>query len=118
MGAIPATGKRPWFTWSSPVQAAAGVAGVVVAVALAWMWPVVVATLAAWAPAPVQTGVGYLTGAAETSAALGRVAELTWVAVVAPLARGLLLVTVVLCGAAALCVAALNRVALGGASRS
>ena len=62
----------------------------------------------------VQTGAGYVGGAAETTASFMRVMELTWSAVVAPIARLGLLLTVALCTACALCLAALSRVALGG----
>ena len=115
--AVPHVG-HPWFTWPWPLQVAAvllvaGFAGV-----CGWAWPTIVASLGAVLPDSVQAGANYVGGAAETSAALLRVMELTWTAVVAPIARLVLLLTVALCTACALCLAALSRVALGGASQS
>lgn len=115
--ALPEVG-HPWFTWPWPLQVAAVllVAGAVGAIG--WAWPTLLASLGSVLPDSVQTGAGYVGGAAETSAALLRVMELTWSAVVAPIARLMLLLTVALCTACALCLAALSRVALGGASQS
>jgi hypothetical protein len=116
--AVPPVAGRPWFTWPWPLQAAAVLVVVGLAGAVAWVRPAVLASLGGVVPTSIQTGAGYLGGAAETSAALLRVMELTWSAVVAPIARIVLLLTVLLCTACALCVAALSRVALGGASQS
>ena len=115
--ALPDVG-HPWFTWPWPVQVAAVMAVAVVAGVCGWAWPTIVAALGAVLPDSVQAGANYVGGAAETSAALLRVMELTWTAVVAPIARLVLLLTVALCTACALCLAALSRVALGGASQS
>lgn len=109
---------RPWFTWPWPLQFAALLGIVGLAGGLAWAWPTLVASLGAAVPSPVQAGAGYVGSAAESSAALLRVMQLTWAAVVAPIAKLVLLLTVMLCTACALCLAALSRVALGGASQS
>jgi hypothetical protein len=115
--ALPEVG-HPWFTWPWPLQVATMVFVAAVVGALGWGWPTLVASLGAVLPDSVQTSAGYVGVAAETSAALLRVMELTWSAVVAPIARLVLLLTVALCTACALCLAALSRVALGGASQS
>ena len=115
--ALPDVG-RPWFTWPWPLQVATVLFVTVMVGAFGWAWPTLLAALGAVLPDSVQTGAGYVGGAAETSAAVLRVLELTWSAVVAPIARLVLLLTVALCTACALCLAALSRVALGGASQS
>ena len=115
--AIPNVG-HPWFTWPWPVQVAAVMAVAVVAGVCGWAWPTIVAALGAVLPDSVQAGANYVGGAAETTASFMRVMELTWSAVVAPIARLVLLLTVALCTACALCLAALSRVALGGAPQS
>jgi hypothetical protein len=115
--ALPDVG-HPWFTWPWPLQVAAVLLVVALAGAIDWAWPTLLASLGKVLPGSVQAGGGYLEGAAETSAALMRVMELTWSAVVAPIAKLVLLLTVALCTACALCLAALSRVALGGASQS
>ena len=116
--AVPPIVGRPWFTWPWPVQVATALLIVGVAGLGAWSWPTIAAALGGAIPEPVQAGAGYLEGAAETSAALLRVMQLTWSAVVAPIARLVLLLTVMLCTACAVCLAAFSRVALGGASQS
>jgi hypothetical protein len=114
----PVTPGRPWFTWPWPMQVASVLFGFGIAAALAWAWPMVAAQARGFVPDPVQAGASYFGGAAETSAAIGRVIQLTWSAVIAPIAKGVLLLTLTLCTACAVCLAALSRVALGGASRS
>ncbi len=109
---------RPWFTWSWPMQAAALLLVAGLGAGGAWAWPVLMASLGAMVPDQVRTGVWYVGGAAETTGALLRVMELTWSAVVAPIAKLVLLLTAMLCTACAVCLAALSRVALGGASQS
>lgn len=109
---------RPWFTWPWPMQAAVLVLLVGLGAGGAWAWPALVAWVGAMVPGQVHAGVGFAGGAAETGASLLRVMELTWSAVVAPMARLVLLLTVTLCAACAVCLAALSRVALGGASQS
>lgn len=109
---------RPWFTWPWPLQAAAALLAVCIGGVAAWAWPTLMNSLGAMVPQQVHTGAAYVGGAAETGAALVRVMELTWSAVVAPMAKLVLLLTVMLCTACAVCLAALSRVALGGASQS
>ena len=109
---------RPWFTWPWPLQVAAMLLAVGVGGVGAWFWPTLVGSIGAMLPDSVQAGAGYVGGATESSAALVRVMELTWSAVVAPIAKLVLLLTVMLCTACAVCLAALSRVALGGASQS
>lgn len=109
---------RPWFTWPWPLQVASVLFAVGIAAALAWAWPAVVTQARGLLPDPVQASASYFGGAAETSAAFGRVVQLTWSAVIAPIAKGVLILTLTLCTACAVCLAALSRVALGGASRS
>ncbi len=116
--AAPAVPGRPWFTWPWPVQVAVAGLAVGLAAALALGWPALVAQAQAWLPGPLQSGAGLFGEAAETSAAVGKVVQLTWSAVIAPIAKGVLVLTLALCSACALCMAALGRVALGGASRS
>lgn len=108
---------HPWFTWPRAAQAAAMllVAGLCVVVAAAW--PALSGSVVSAVPGPVQSGVGYLESVLDGGAALWRVVELTWSAVVAPIARIALLVIVMLGTACAVCLAALSRVALGGAYR-
>ncbi|AMY08084.1 hypothetical protein LuPra_01272 [Luteitalea pratensis] len=115
--ALPDVG-HPWFTWPWPLQVAAVLLVAAVVGGFGWAWPTLLASFGALLPHSLQTGAGYVGGAAETTAALLRVMELTWSAVVAPIARLVLLLTVALCTACALCLAALSRVALGGASQS
>ena len=115
--ALPDVG-HPWFTWPWPLQVAAVLLVVSGVSALGWAWPTLLAAFGAHLPDSVQSGAGYVGGVAETAAAFMRVMELTWSAVVAPIARLVLLLTVALCTACALCLAALSRVALGGASQS
>jgi hypothetical protein len=114
----PRASGHPWFTWPWPLQAAAVLLAVAAAGLLAWQWPALVATAGNSVPRSLQASASYFGGAAETSAAVGRAFELTWSAVIAPLVKGVLLVTLMLCTACAVCLAALSRVALGGASRS
>jgi hypothetical protein len=114
----PAEVGHPWFTWPWPLQAGAALLVAALVIASGWAWPALMGSLTSVLPDSVQAGAGYVGGAAETSAAFLRVMELTWSAVVAPIARMVLLLTVTLCTACALCLAALSRVALGGASRS
>ena len=109
---------HPWFTWPWPLQVGSVVVLAAVVVALAWQWPLLSAALATVLPEPVRAGVGYVDGLAETGTALGRLLRLTWTAVVAPMAKVVLLLTVTLCTACAVCLAALSRMALGGASQS
>jgi hypothetical protein len=109
---------RPWFTWPWPLQVAAMLLVAGVGGAGAWFWPTLVSAMGAMLPESLQAGAGYVGGATETTSALVRVMELTWSAVVAPIAKLVLLLTVMLCTACAVCLAALSRVALGGASQS
>jgi hypothetical protein len=105
--------RGAWFTWPWPVQVGAGTVALVLALALAWAWPSVVGQVS-----PSIPGTGSLRVAAETNAALVQVLRLTWAAVVAPLAWYVLLFIVMSGTACAVCLAALSRVALGGASQS
>ena len=114
----PRASGHPWFTWPWPVQVAAALLAVAAAGVLAWQWPTLVAVIVNWLPRSLQASASYFGGAAETSAAVGRAFDLTWSAVIAPLVKGVFLVTLMLCTACAVCLAALSRVALGGASRS
>ncbi len=114
----PPSRGRPWFTWPWVLQVAVVLVGVGLAGALAWAWPAIVAETQARLPIPLQVGANYVGSAADTTAAVGRVVQLTWSAVIAPIAKGVLLLTLTLCTACAVCLAALSRVALGGASRS
>lgn len=119
MAAIaPRHAGRPWFTWPWPLQVATLAVAVGLAGGVAWSWPHLVAQAQVLLPNPLQASASYMGGAAETSVALGKVAQLTWSAVIAPIAKGVLLLTLTLCTACAVCLAALNRMALGGASRS
>jgi hypothetical protein len=115
---VPAMVGRPWFTWPWALQVATVLLVLGVAGLGALAWPTVSAALGGAMPGTVQAGAGYLEGAADTGAALLRVMQLTWSAVVAPIARLVLLLTVMLCTACAVCLAAFSRVALGGASQS
>jgi hypothetical protein len=109
---------RPWFTWPWPLQVAALLTVVACAAALAWEWPAVMAALSSTVPERLHTGAGYVASAAETGSSVVRLLHLTWTGVVAPMAKLTLLLTVMLCTACAVCLAAFSRVALGGASQS
>ena len=109
---------HPWFTWPWPAQVATLVVVVGAAFGLAWAWPLLIASVIGTLPASVQTGASYASGLADAGGDVWRVLQLTWSSVVAPLARIVLLLTLVLCTACALCLAAFSRVALGGASQS
>lgn len=109
---------RPWFTWPWPAQAASLAMALVVLAAVTWAWPAVVDATQQWLPRQVQAGTSYMAGTADTAAVVLRLLHITWAAVIAPIARTVLLLTVILCAACAVCVAALGRVALGGASHS
>lgn len=110
--ATPPSGHA-WFTWPWPVQMAAGSLALAVALALSWAWPSLVGQIS-----PSIPGADSLRATAEVNAALVHVLRLTWTAVVAPLAWYVLLSIVMLGTACAVCLAALSRVALGGASQS
>ncbi|BCS34802.1 hypothetical protein TBR22_A40280 [Luteitalea sp. TBR-22] len=110
--AAPPSG-RPWFTWPWPMQVGAGAAACLVALVLAWAWPSLIGQLS-----PSIPGTGVLRATAEANGAVVQVLRLTWTAVVAPLAWYVLLTIVMLGTACAVCLAALSRVALGGASQS
>jgi len=114
---VPIVG-RPWFTWPWAAQVASIVAALVGAVALAWMWPLVVEAVTARLPDTLKLALGVVDSAAVTGSALGRVVEVTWVGVVMPMAKVVLVLTVMLCTACAVCVAALGRLAPGGVSQS
>ena len=109
---------HPWFTWPWPLQVATVLVVMGCAAALAWQWPTVLAALSSAMPEPVHTSAGYLASAAETGSSVMRLLQLTWTGVVAPMAKLALLLTVMLCTACAVCLAAFSRVALGGASQS
>ena len=102
-----------WFTWPWPVQLAVGSGVLALALGLSWAWPWLIGQIA-----PSIPGTGSLRATAEVNAALVHVLRLTWTAVVAPLAWYVLLSIVMLGTACAVCLAALSRVALGGASQS
>lgn len=109
---------HPWFTWPWQVQAMAALVVAGLAAGLVWQWPALTAAVLASVPDSVQTRAGYVSGAAETASSVVRLLQLTWAGVVAPMAKLVLLLTVMLCTACAACLAAFSRVALGGASQS
>lgn len=114
---VPIVG-RPWFTWPWPLQVGAVLGGLALALALAWNWPLLVGAITARLPETVRAALGLVDSAAVTGSALGRAVEVTWLGVVMPLAKLVLVLTVVLCTACAACVAALGRLAPGGVSQS
>ena len=109
---------RPWFTWPWAAQVASIVAALAVAVLVAWSWPLLYAALTARLPDTVRAALGLVDSAAVTGSALGRVVQVTWGGVVMPLAKLVLIFTVMICTACAVCVAALGRLAPGGVSQS
>lgn len=109
---------HPWFTWPWPLQVSMAVLVAALFAGLVWEWSAMWAAMASAVPAPVQAGAGYLSSLAETGTAVVRLLQLTWTGVVAPMAKLVLLLTVMLCTACAVCLAAFSRVALGGASQS
>lgn len=109
----PPPAGRPWFTWPWPMQVGLALLAVVVVGGLTWAWPAAVGHVA-----PAIPGARSLSAVAETNAAVVQIVGLTWTAVVAPLAWYVLLFTVMSGTACALCLAALSRVALGGAPQS
>jgi hypothetical protein len=115
---LPAVVGHPWFTWPWPLQMAAALMVVGLAAGVFWQWPVLMTALSSVVPESVQTSAGYLTSTAETASSVVRLLQLTWAGVVAPMAKLVLLLTVMLCTACAVCLAAFSRVALGGASQS
>jgi hypothetical protein len=123
MGAVRAleassTARKPWLARGWQWQLASVALGMlaIVAVAGGWMWASsAVATVLPGAVVETGGGVG------RTVASMGDLAhafELVWRAVVAPVAKGLFAVTAALALLCAFCVTAVNRLALGGASRS
>ncbi|MCC6161776.1 MAG: hypothetical protein IT182_00300 [Acidobacteria bacterium] len=118
MAAVTPVVGRPWFTWPWPVQVAAATALCLVVGVLVWQWPALVAAIAPSLPAPVHEGTTRVVALAEANHALMKLLQLTWTGVVAPVARFALVISVLLCTACAVCLAALSRVALGGASQS
>lgn len=114
----PAVAGHPWFTWPWPLQVAAALFVAGLAGGLVWLWPAVTTWLLSAVPESVQTSAGYVTSTAETASSVVRLLQLTWAGVVAPMAKLVLLLTVMLCTACAVCLAAFSRVALGGASQS
>ena len=114
---VPIVG-RPWFTWHWAAQIGSIVSALAVAVLLAWYWPLLVGAVVARMPETVRVALGLVDSAAVTGSALGRVVQVTWGGVVMPLAKLVLIVTVMVCTACAVCVAALGRLAPGGVSQS
>ena len=114
----PAVVGHPWFTWPWPMQVAAALAVAGVAAGLAWEWPALVAALSAAVPESVHTSAGYVASATDVATSVTRLLHLTWTGVVAPMAKLVLMLTMMLCTACAVCLAAFSRVALGGASQS
>jgi hypothetical protein len=109
---------RPWFTWPWAAQVGSIVASLAIVVAVAWYWPLVAAQVTARLPETVRVALGLVDSAALTGSAIGRVVQVTWGGVVMPLAKLVLIVTVMICTACAVCVAALGRLAPGGVSQS
>ena len=114
---VPIVG-RPWFTWPWPLQAAAVLGAVALALGLAWAWPGLLAALTGRLPETLRVALGYADTAATTSTALGRVVQVTWAGVVMPMAKLVVVLTLMICTACAVCVAALGRLAPGGVSQS
>jgi hypothetical protein len=114
---VPIVG-RPWFTWPWVAQAASIVAVLAIAVVVAWYWPLLVGAVTTRMPETVRVALGLVDSAAVTGSALGRVVQVTWGGVVMPLAKLVLIFTVLVCTACAVCVAALGRLAPGGVSQS
>ncbi len=103
--------------WSPLAQATLVAVTLAVLSALYWMWPVL-GYATAVLPEPVQQ-VGRRADVLAASATdLLQVGALVWHAVVGPIVKALFMLTVVLATACALCVAALGRIALGGAHQS
>lgn len=115
--AAPIRSGRPWFTWHWSVQVAALTTATSLIVLATWFWPGVEQTVQL-APGQVQTAAGRAGALYATVLDLARAAHLVWAAVVAPLAKGFLMLTLILSTACALVVGALSRLALGGASHS
>ena len=115
---VPPVVGHPWFTWPGPLQAVVAVLVVGFAAGLAWEWTAIRAAMSSVVPEPVQAGASQLSGLAETGTAVVRLLQFTWNGVLAPMAKLVLLMTVTLCTACAVCLAAFSRVALGGASQS
>ena len=109
---------HPWFTWPWPVQVLAALVVAGLAAGLVWQWPALIGAVGASVPDSLQASAGYVSGTAETASFVVRLLQLTWAGVVAPMAKLVLLLTVMLCTACAACLAAFSRVALGGASQS
>lgn len=114
---VPIVG-RPWFTWPWAAQVGSVVAALAVAVVVAWYWPLLVGAITARLPETLRVALGLVDSAAVTGSALGRVVEVTWGGVVMPLAKVVLVLTLMICTACAVCVAALGRLAPGGVSQS
>lgn len=114
---VPIVG-RPWFTWPWAAQVASIVTALAAAVLVAWAWPLLAGAVTARMPDTVRLALGLVDGAAVTGGALGRVVAVTWGGVVMPLATIVLVLTLMICTACAVCVAALGRLAPGGASQS
>lgn len=114
---VPIVG-RPWFTWPWAAQVASIVTALAAAVLVAWGWPLLLGAVIASMPDTVRVALGLFDGAAVTSSVLGRVVEITWGNVVMPLAKIVLVLTLIICTACAVCVAALGRLAPGGVSQS
>lgn len=109
---------RPWFTWPWPLQVAAVVVAVACASGVAWAWPMVVARMTAALPDSVQVALGAVDSAAVAGDAIGRTVQTTWAAIVMPMAKLVVLLTLMICTACAVCLAALGRLAPGGVSQS
>jgi hypothetical protein len=105
-----------WFTWPVTWQAASVAALLVLAAGIVWVWP------AAWEAAGTSAARAWtfleprMVSAAASAAAVVRVIAIVWQAFVQPVVGYVLVWIVVMSGACAACVAALGRVALGGAS--
>jgi hypothetical protein len=109
---------HPWFAWAPMWQAASLAIGLVLVAGAAIVWASAGAWLPAVVPESVQVTAQRAGAATDVVADFAYAFQLVWRAVVAPIAKVLLMFTLVLCAACALFAAALGRIALGGASHS
>lgn len=115
---VSSTTNQPWLARGWQWQLASVALGMLAIVAVAGAWTWASSAVATVLPGAVAESDGGISRTVATMGDLAHAFELVWRAVVAPVAKGLFAVTAALALLCAFCVTAVNRLALGGATRS
>ncbi len=113
---MPVPAAHDWRSWPLPIQAATIAAGVLLVVGITRLWPIALVALEGLAPGFVHDASARARDVAVDLESFGTVAAAVWRSLLQPVAIGLLLVVAPMFAACAFFGAALQRVALGGAS--